>query len=151
MERIIEGIYRETSEHDDQEKIYSNGFKQNSDYNDKSNINILDDIDLTKSNEEKSLNEHKESLTDIIENGKEIFITTELPEIDSNNIKLNLNKNKLEIKADFSQGKYKKVIDLPCDIKPKIKKMTFKNGLLDVILIRKHKKHKFKGYRVNIE
>jgi HSP20 family molecular chaperone IbpA len=41
-------------------------------------------------------------------------------------------------------------VDIPCNVKPKTTKATYKNGILDVVVKRKGKKKPGEGYRVNI-
>ena len=38
------------------------------------------------------------------------------------------------------KGKYHELLNLPCDVKPKTMKATYKNGVLDVVVKRKKKK-----------
>lgn len=64
-------------------------------------------------------------------------------------IDFNVTEDALEIMVNISKRKYHKLLDLPCDVKPKTMKTTFKNGFLDVIL--KRKKNISKGYRAAIE
>ncbi len=69
---------------------------------------------------------------DIIEDESKLYITLELPNIkNEREIKIKAKENFLEIKA----GNVLKEIELPCKVKKKMKK-TFKNGILDIELIK---------------
>lgn len=97
------------------------------------------------------ISEEREPLTDIIEGDEDVAVTVELPGVEKEDIDLNVNHDSLEITVDAPQRKYHKIIDLPCDVKPKTTKATYKNGILDVAIQRKEKKNDGEGYRVNIE
>jgi len=97
------------------------------------------------------ISEEREPLTDIIEGNTDVAITVEIPGVEKENIDLNVTEETLEIKVDAPQRKYRKVVDLPCGVKPKSTKATYKNGILDVVLEKKDKKKGESGYKVSIE
>jgi HSP20 family protein len=97
------------------------------------------------------ISDEREPLTDIIEGDDEVAITVELPGVEREDIDLKATENSLEIKVDTPQRKYHKIVELPCGVKPKTTKATYKNGVLDVIIQRKEKKRGDEGYKVNIE
>ena len=97
------------------------------------------------------ISEEREPLTDIIEGDTDVAITVEIPGVEKENIDLNVTEETLEIKVDAPQRKYHKVVDLPCGVKPKSTKATYKNGILDVVLEKKDKKKGESGYKVSIE
>jgi len=92
-----------------------------------------------------------ELLTDIIEGDEEIAVTVEIPGVEKEDIYLNVNDDTLEITVNNPRRKYHELIDLPCVIKPKTMKVTYKNGVLDVVVKRKEKKKTGRGYRVAID
>ena len=98
-----------------------------------------------------TISEEREPLTDIIEGDEDVAITVELPGVEKNDIDLNVTEETLEIKVNAPQRKYHKVVDLPCGVKPKSTKATYKNGILDVVLEKKEKKKGGSGYKVSIE
>ena len=100
---------------------------------------------------EPTISEEVEPLTDIIEADNDVSITVELPGVEKDDIDLNVTDNALEIKVDTPQRKYQKTLDLPCDVKPKTTKATYKNGILDVVINRKEKKKDGTGYKINID
>ena len=57
----------------------------------------------------------------------------------------------LEITVDAPKRKYHKRIDLPCNVKTKSTKATYKNGILDIVLEKKDKKKDNSGFKVSIE
>lgn len=97
------------------------------------------------------ISEEQEPLTDIIEGDNDVAITVEIPGVEKEDINLNVTEDTLEIKVDTLQRKYHKVVDLPCGVKPKTTKATYKNGILDIILEKKVKKKGETGHKVNIE
>ncbi|HDO19558.1 MAG TPA: Hsp20/alpha crystallin family protein [Thermoplasmatales archaeon] len=100
---------------------------------------------------EAVVSEEREPLTDIIEGDEEVAITVELPGVEKEDIDLEVTEDTLEIKVNNSNRKYHKLIDLPCKVKPKTTKATYKNGVLDIVIKRKEKKREGEAYHVSIE
>jgi len=98
-----------------------------------------------------TISEEIEPLTDIIEGKNEVAITVEIPGVERNNINLVATENSLEINVDSPKRKYHKIIDLPCNVKSKSTKATYKNGILDIVLDKKEKKKDDSGFKVSIE
>ncbi len=92
-----------------------------------------------------------EPLADVIEHDDEIYVTVEIPGVEKKDIDLKATKDILEIHVDTPKKKYHTDVDLPCDVKPKTTKATYKNGILDVVLKRKNIKKNDDGYSVNIK
>jgi HSP20 family protein len=97
------------------------------------------------------ISEEREPLTDIIEGKDDIAITIEIPGVEKEDINLNVKENNFEIKVDAPQRKYHKVVDLPCKVKSKSTKATYKNGILDIVLEKKEKKKGGTGFKVSIK
>jgi HSP20 family protein len=93
----------------------------------------------------------QEPLTDVIEQDEDVTVTVEIPGVEKEHINLYIKDNTLDITVNHPERKYHKLLDLPCEVKPKITKATYKNGILDIIMKRKHKKKSKDGYKVNIE
>jgi len=92
-----------------------------------------------------------EPLTDIIEGDEEVAVTVEIPGVEKEDIDLNVTEDAIEITVDNpKRGKYHELLNLPCDVKPKTMKATYKNGVLDVVVKRKKKKTG-RGCRVTID
>jgi HSP20 family protein len=100
---------------------------------------------------EPAISEEREPLTDIIEGDGEVSVTVEIPGVEKEDINLNVTGDALEITVDNPKRKYHKRLDLPCDVKPKTTKATYKNGILDVVITRKDKKRPGEGYRINVK
>lgn len=96
------------------------------------------------------ISEDHEPFTDIVEGDRDVAVTIEIPYVEKEDIDFNVTEDTLEIMVNISKRKYHKLLDLPCDVKTKTMKTTFKNGVLDVIL-KKKKKNISKGYRAAIE
>jgi HSP20 family protein len=62
----------------------------------------------------------------------------------------NCSEKVLTIAVDAEDRKYYKEIDLPAEVDPKISKATYKNGVLEIILIKVTKK-KLKGESITID
>jgi HSP20 family protein len=94
--------------------------------------------------------EEHEPLTDIIEGKEEIAVTVEIPGVGKEDVDLNATEKALEITVNNPERKYHKLLNLPCSIKPKTAKATYKNGILDVVIKRKEKRKTGAGYRPTI-
>ena len=99
---------------------------------------------------EPVISDEREPLTDIIEGDEDVAITVEIPGVEKNDIDLNVTEDILEITVDNPKRKYHKRVDIPCNVKPKTTKATYKNGVLDVVVKRKGKKTPGEGFKVNI-
>ena len=98
-----------------------------------------------------TISEEIEPRTDIIEGENDVAITVEIPGVEKEDINLVATEDTLEIKVDSPKRKYHKRIDLPCNVKTKSTKATYKNGILDIVLDKKEKKKNHDGFRVSIE
>ncbi len=100
---------------------------------------------------ESSVSDEREPLTDIIEGEEDVAVTVEIPGVEKQDIDLNVTNDTLDIDVDNPKRKYHKKLDLPCDVKPKTTKATYKNGVLDIVISRKKKKKPGEGYHVDIK
>ena len=98
-----------------------------------------------------TISDEIEPLTDIIEGENDVAITVEIPGVEKEDINLIATEEILEIKVDSPKRKYHKRIDLPCNVKTKSTKATYKNGILDIVLDKKEKKKDQSGFKVSIE
>lgn len=74
----------------------------------------------------------REPLTDIIDEGKRIAITMEIPGVTREDIDVHMTEGELEISVDNEKRKYHKVVKLPARVDPATTKATYTNGILDV-------------------
>jgi HSP20 family protein len=132
-------------------KPYVHGFKVQFGPDGKPRIEDFGNKAIKSPEGEPTISEEREPLTDIIEGDNDVAVTVEIPGVERNDIDLNVTNETLEITVNTPQRKYHKRVDLPCDVKPKTTKATYKNGVLDVVIKRKEKKKPGSGYKVNIE
>ena len=97
------------------------------------------------------ISEEREPLTDVIEKEKEISVIFELPGIEKKDINLNITDDVLSIDVDSNARKYRKEIELPCEVKPKSAKASYKNGVLEVKIDRVKEKKEDKGINIKVE
>lgn len=76
--------------------------------------------------------DEREPLTDVIDEGKRIAITMEIPGVSRADIDLNMTETELEISVDNEKRKYHKLVRLPAKVDPSTTKATYTNGILDV-------------------
>ena len=74
----------------------------------------------------------REPLTDVIDEGKRLAITLEVPGVERKDIDVHMTETELEISVDNDKRKYHKVVKLPAQVDPKTTKATYNNGVLDV-------------------
>jgi HSP20 family protein len=135
----------------DPNKRFIHGFSLNIGPDGKPKFQEFGNKSLKSSKGEAFLSDEREPLTDIIEGNEDVAITVEIPGVNKNDIDLNITEKKLEIKVNNPKRKYHKKIELPCNVKPKTTKATYKNGVLDMVIKRLRKKKPGEGYKVNID
>ena len=84
-------------------------------------------------------NEHLKEETssfDIIKSKDEVTITIDMPDTKKENIGLWITRDTIEIMPNNPEGKYHRLINLPCNVKSKTATFTYRNGILDIIVKR---------------
>jgi HSP20 family protein len=92
----------------------------------------------------------REPLVDIITSDKEVKVVVELPGVNKENININSYDNSVEISANTSDRKYRRVVDLPPEATGETAKSTYKNGILEIVFNKKEQSTP-KGKQINIE
>ena len=95
--------------------------------------------------------ENSEFSVDIIEGDKHITMTVSIPNVEKEDIGLNVTDGFLEITINTSKVKHHKLHKLPCNVKPKSTVASYNNGVLDVVMERKEKKNPQKEHKANID
>jgi len=95
--------------------------------------------------------EEREPLVDIIETDGEVHVVAELPGVDKNDIKIHGTEDALTISVDTPQRKYFKEITLAAKVKVKEAKTEYKNGVLEIKLIKIKEEKKPKGEPISID
>ena len=135
----------------DPNKRFIHGFSLNIGSDGKPKFQEFGNRPIKSSKGEPVISDEREPLTDVIEGDEDVAVTVEIPGVEKEDIDLNITQKKLEIKVDNPKRKYHKIVDIPCDVKPKTTKATYKNGVLDIVIKRVEKKKPGGGYRVNID
>ena len=91
-----------------------------------------------------------EPLVDMITSDKEIKVVVELPGVNKENIKVNSYDNSVEISANTSDRKYRRIVDLPPEADSQVAKCNYKNGILEIVFNKKQES-KPKGKEISIE
>ncbi len=94
--------------------------------------------------------EKREPLVDVMTTNGEVKVIVELPGVEKKDIKLHGTENTLTISVETPQRKYYKEVKLPAKVDPKKAVSTYKNGVLEVVLL-KEKEEKPKGEPLTIE
>ncbi len=95
--------------------------------------------------------EEREPLVDIIETNGEVHVVAELPGVEKDDIKLHGTEETLTISVDTPQRKYYKEVTLPVKVKVKEAKTEYKNGVLEVTLLKIKEEKKPKGEPIGID
>jgi HSP20 family protein len=96
-----------------------------------------------------SLQDRREPLVDVIDEGDQIRVLAELPGVGKEDIHLFVNEHILTIKVETSERRYFKELVLPDEIDGASSKSTYRNGVLEMVL--KKRKHRDRGTRLSIE
>src|SRR5713101_4876421 len=78
------------------------------------------------------LKEEREPLVDVMNEGDDVVVVTELPGVEKDQIKLESTDRALKIAVDSAKRRYLKEMELPHMVDPRTAKATYKNGVLEV-------------------
>ncbi len=92
----------------------------------------------------------REPLTDVLESEDSISITLEIPGVEKDDIELTVKEDKISINVDTPQHRYFKEVPMKVTVDPDTSKATYKNGVLDVTLKKRHTEDS-SGKKVKIE
>lgn len=96
-----------------------------------------------------NLQDQREPLVDVIEDGNTVKVVAELPGVEKEEIKLYVTERSLTIEVDTPERKYHKELDLPAEVDETSARSTYKNGILETVLTKKRKKDK--GTYIKVE
>lgn len=95
-----------------------------------------DKSSFEKKAEDRKIQEFREPLVDVFDEGTHLKIIAELPGVEEKDIKVNLKGDKLIISTDIPHHKYHQEVALPCVPVGKIEK-SYKNGVLELKITKK--------------
>jgi len=107
---------------------------------------------LTQSGRTRPMMEVKgkrEPLTDVIEEENFVRVIAEVPGVEKGDIALNATESSLTISVDTEKRKFYREVGLPVPVDPKSAKANYKNGILEVLLMKASKKSD--GQRINVD
>jgi len=87
---------------------------------------------IKKGDEGAVVEEVREPLVDVFDEKEAIRVIAELPGVEANDIKVELEGDILSIAADGKNRKYNKEILLPAKGKPESLKTSYRNGILEI-------------------
>jgi HSP20 family protein len=152
MERMMENVFRDMQLGNTKPgKSYVRGFNVNISQDGKPRIQEFGNYNKKDTNGDTMLSEERKPLVDIIESKDKVAITVELPGVEKEDINLDVKNQRLKINVDHPNRKYKKTIILPCDVKPKTTKASYKNGVLDIEIEKIEKGNDEDGFKAEIE
>ncbi|MET1125191.1 MAG: archaeal heat shock protein Hsp20 [Archaeoglobaceae archaeon] len=93
--------------------------------------------------------EERKPLVDVIETDDEVQVVAEMPGVNKEDIELNATETTLEIRAEGENRRYYEVVELPAEVDPDSARARYNNGVLEVILKKKHPKKT--GKKIQVE
>ncbi len=87
---------------------------------------------LEPSSKGPMLKEEREPLVDVMQEGNDVLVVTELPGVEKNQIHLESTDRSLKISVGSIKRKYLKEMELPHLVDPRTAKASYKNGVLEV-------------------
>jgi len=156
MQRMFEGVvFKETIEDVLRSKFDSNkhfiyGYRMKTGTNGKPKIREFGNFPKKPPTKHNAAPDEQDPLVDVIEGGKTISVTVEIPGAKKEDIELKVTENALEINVNSPRHNYHRRIPLPYSVKEQSAKATYKNGVFDVVIKRK-KKRDARGHKVNID
>lgn len=92
----------------------------------------------------------REPLTDVIASDKEVKVIVELPSVNKESIKVNASDSSVEISAQTSDRKYRRVVDLLPEADTQTARSNYRNGILEIVFNKKQES-KPKGTEIKVE
>ena len=78
------------------------------------------------------LKEDREPLVDVMQEGNDVVVVTELPGVEKQQINLESTDRALKITVNSPKRRYLKEMEMPHLVDPKTARATYKNGVLEV-------------------
>ncbi len=94
------------------------------------------------------LKEEREPLVDVLEDGGEVVVVTELPGVEREDIRLESTDRALKINVESAKRRYLKEMELPHMVDPRTARATYKNGVLEVRFSKTEEKKPARAIRV---
>ena len=94
------------------------------------------------------LKEEREPLVDVMDEGREVVVVTELPGVEKDEIRLEATERSLKISVDSAKRRYLKELDLGHLVDPRSANATYKNGVLEVRLLKSDEKRPTQPIRI---
>ena len=152
MGKIFKDAMKSKENMPDANKPYVYGFSMRVGPDGKPRIEEFGNITGENHINTENMIEGREPLTDLIENEKDITVIAELPGIEKKDINLAVEEENMSIDVNTDTRKYHKDLDLPSKVKPETSKATYKNGVLEVKVMKINAEKKDKnGYNVKID
>ncbi len=79
----------------------------------------------------------RDPLVDVMLTESAIYLTAEMSGVTADDVRVGVDQGKLTIHAE-GERRYYSSVDLPADVDPDTLKHTFKNGVLDIVIARRH-------------
>ena len=95
-----------------------------------------------------SLQERREPLVDVIEDGDSFKVLAELPGVEKEDIKIHATMHGLTINVENSDRKYFKELELPSHVDRSTAKSTYRNGVLEIAFKKRQDDH---GTPISVE
>jgi HSP20 family protein len=96
-----------------------------------------------------SLQETREPLVDIIDEGDQFKVITELPGVEKEDIQLFISDRVLTINVTNPERKYYKELEFPSEVEDTTASSTYKNGVLEAVV--KKRQEKGMGREIKVE
>jgi HSP20 family protein len=84
-----------------------------------------------------------------MESDEDVRVIMELPGVEKKDIKVQANERSLDLEVVGQEKRFRKHLELPCDVLPDSAKANYKNGVLEIVLKRHAPKRK--GCEVRVE
>ena len=94
------------------------------------------------------LKEEREPLVDVMNEGDDVVVVTELPGVEKDQIKLDSTDRALKITVNSAKRRYLKEMELPHLVDPRTANATYKNGVLEVRFHKTEEKKPTRAIRI---
>ncbi len=96
------------------------------------------------------ISSEREPLSDVSVTDNEVKVTVEMPGVAKEKIKVNANRDQVEITSEDPQRRYHEIVEIPPEADIETVRSSYNNGILELVFKKKEQKRS-KGKEIKIE
>jgi len=89
--------------------------------------------------------------TDVLESDQDIAVTLEIPDVSRDQIDVRVTEKRMIVEVNDQKNPYRKVVEFSSPVEPEKTTATYKNGILDVVILKKDSGKQKDEFQVSID